>query len=120
MLACLREDPVMVVWWGTRVECVSALCRLEREGALTAADLGAALADLRQLRLSWCEIDPVDALREQAERLLRVHPLRAADALQLSAAVMAAQHRPSALPFVSLDPRLVAAAEREGFPVVAA
>jgi predicted nucleic acid-binding protein len=53
-----------------------------------------------------------------ATRLLRVHPLRAADALQLAAAIIAAEDDPRSLPFVTLDDRLALAAEREGFPVV--
>ena len=40
----LREDAAMVVWWGSRVECVSALRRREREGALDAADARRAVA----------------------------------------------------------------------------
>jgi predicted nucleic acid-binding protein len=50
--------------------------------------------------------------------LLRVHPLRAADALQLAAAIIAADSEPRSLAFVTLDDRLARAAEREGFPVV--
>lgn len=117
MLAALREDDSMVAWWGTRLECISALCRLERDGALSAEGLSSALADLRRLAACWSEVEPADVLRECAERLLRVHPLRAADSLQLAAAIVAAQHRPSTLLFVCLDGRLAAAAEREGFPV---
>ena len=109
----------MVVWWGTRLECVSALCRLEREGALPAAGLSTALADLRDVQASWNEVEPGEILRECAERLLRVHSLRAADSLQLAAAIVAAQQRPSTLPFVCLDARLATAAEREGFVMVA-
>jgi hypothetical protein len=44
--------------------------------------------------------------------------LRAADSLQLAAALVAAEHQPHALEFVSLDERLNEAASREGFPVV--
>jgi hypothetical protein len=51
--------------------------------------------------------------------MLRVHDLRAADALQLAAGVAAAEGRPATLAFVCLDERLAAAAEREGFGVVA-
>jgi hypothetical protein len=51
-------------------------------------------------------------------RLLRVHPLRAADALHLGAALVAAEDNPRTLPFVTLDDELALAAEREGFPVV--
>ena len=50
-----------------------------------------------------------------AQRLLRLHPLRAADALQLAAAVVASEHEPRSLDFVCLDERLAAAASREGF-----
>jgi len=50
-------------------------------------------------------------------RLLRIHPLRAADALQLAAALTAAEN-PGALAFVSLDDRLSDAARREGFSIL--
>ena len=62
------------------------------------------------------EVEPGEELRESAKRLLRVHDLRTADALQLAAAVYVAEARPSTLEFVSLDDRLLAAARREGFP----
>ena len=44
LLDLLEQDQVMVVWWGTPVECVSAIARREREAALTVADASAALA----------------------------------------------------------------------------
>jgi hypothetical protein len=47
-----------------------------------------------------------------------VHPLRAADSLQLAAAIIAAEREPTTLEFVSLDDRLGEAASREGFRVV--
>ena len=106
------------MWWGTGLECVSAFTRLEREGKLTAAELVAAIDNLPPLAASWQEVQPAARLRQTAERLLRVHPLRAADALQLAAAIIAADGDPSSLPFVTLDDRLARAAEREGFPVV--
>jgi hypothetical protein len=53
-----------------------------------------------------------------ASRLLRVHPLRAADALQLAAALAAAKGDPSSLDVVCLDQRLSEAARREGFRVL--
>ncbi len=43
------------------------------------------------VRLARREIDPSDEIRETAARFLRVHPLRAADALQLAAAFAAAE-----------------------------
>jgi uncharacterized protein len=51
-------------------------------------------------------------------RFLRVHPLRAADALQLAAAFVAAERRPSSLDIVTLDDQLAAAARKEGFVVL--
>jgi predicted nucleic acid-binding protein len=112
----LREDPVMLVWWGTAVECVSALQRLVREGTLTASEATEGEARLRQLELAWIEVEASHQVRMQAQRLLRVHPLRAADALQLAAAVVASSHEPAALPFLTADQRLREAAHKEGFP----
>ncbi len=118
VIAMLDQDPQVVVWWTTEVECVSAITRREREGVLDAADVVAATARLGTLRAAWEEIRPGTRLRQTATRLLRVHPLRAADALQLAAAITAADDDPRSLPFVTLDERLARAAEREGFPVV--
>lgn len=117
LLGLLERDPVILVWWGTRVECTAALARREREGALAVVEAGVALERLRVLAGRWQEILPADAIRTTAERLLRVHPLRAGDSLQLAAAIVAAEHEPAALEFVSLDARLNEAASREGFPV---
>jgi len=97
------KDPGMLVWWGSEVECVSALARLERDGALSPSALGLALSRLRQLADAWHQIDPNDAVREAAIRFLRVHPLRAADALQLAAAYLAAERRPSSLEVATLS-----------------
>ena len=113
--AVLVADPVMLVWWSTAVECGSAIARLERDGHLQASAADQAFARLQQLSESWHEVEPVDAVRETALRLLRVHPLRAADALQLAAAVIVAERRPSSMEVVTLDDRLAAAARKEGF-----
>ncbi len=117
MLAKAAEDPVMCVWWATEIECVSALSRLEREGALTEAAITAALERLDLLAEGWNEVQATAALRGAARRLLRVHALRAADALQLAAAVVVAEGLPASLAVVTLDERLATAARREGFAV---
>lgn len=118
MLTLLEQDRVMLVWWGTAVECTSAIGRREREGALTAAKSTISLERLRYLKDRWQEVLPSTALRDVAERLLRVHPLRAADSLQLAAAIIAAEREPVTLELVSLDDRLNDAASREGFRVL--
>lgn len=107
----------MCVWWGSEIECVSALARLEREDALAEAEMMTALERLDSLAQAWNEVQPVVAVRVAARRLLRVHPLRAADALQLAAAVVAAEGAPASLALVTLDERLASAARREGFAV---
>lgn len=119
LLALLERDPVMLVWWGTPVECTAAVARLEREGALGVPDAAAVLDRLRGLAATWQEILPAEEIRTTAQRLLRVHPLRSADSLQLAAAIVAAEHEPATLEFVSLDGRLNEAASREGFAVQA-
>ena len=111
------EQPA-IVWWATPVECASAIARLERDGSLTAAQAIDAFGRLDALGASWIEIEAGDEVREVARRMLRVHPLRAADALQLAAAWLASERRPASLPVVTLDERLRAAATREGFPLV--
>ncbi len=113
-----ERDPQIIAWWGTEVECVSAVTRRERDGALDAQSLAGALDRLDKLSLAWAEVEPGQRVRQVAFRLLRVHPLRAADALQLAAAIVASEDQPASLPFVTLDDRLALAAEREGFTVV--
>ena len=115
--ALAAKDTAMLVWWGSEIECVSALARLEREGTLAGPAVPRAFKRMRALADSWHEVDPSDAVREAAVRFLRVHPLRAADALQLAAAFLAAERRPQSLEMVTLDERLGAAAQKEGFPV---
>jgi predicted nucleic acid-binding protein len=113
-----ERDPEMLVWWSTAVECASAITRRDREGRLGSTEVSEALGRLDALELAWREVQPIDRLRSQAVRLLRVHPLRAGDALQLAAALLAAEDTPRTLPFLTLDDQLAQAAEREGFAVV--
>jgi len=118
VMAAYELDPEVVAWWATEAECVSALAGLEREGSLTAPSMTEGLRRLEGLAKAWREVQPVTAVRQTAIRLLRVHPLRTADALQLGAAIVAAENHPATLPLVTLDERLAQAAEREGFAVV--
>jgi predicted nucleic acid-binding protein len=116
--ASVARDPAILVWWGTEVECASAIARLERDGALEEAAVAQAFERLKQFAAGWHEIDPNDIVREAAVRFLRVHSLREADALQLAAAFVAAERRPASLEVITLDERLAAAARKEGFVLV--
>src|SRR5204863_1626963 len=100
------------------VECVSAVARLERDEALDGKAVAQAFKRLGRLAAAWHQVDPTDGVREAAVRLLRVHPLRAADSLQLAAAFVAAESRPASLEVVTLDDRLALAAQKEGFVVI--
>jgi predicted nucleic acid-binding protein len=113
----LEDDPVVVIWSLTPVEVASALWRLVREGTLS--DQAALVAESRAeglLSASYVVID-VEAAKLRARRLLRIHQLRAADALQLAAALSWAGDQPQSRVFLTLDERLAIAARREGFEV---
>jgi len=114
----LINAPSMVVWWGTRTECISALMRQVREGGLTPTDERAARHVLQTLVQTWTEMQPSEALRNTAERLITVHPLRTADALQLAAALQWCQGLTTGQGFVAFDRHLRDASYREGFTVL--
>jgi uncharacterized protein len=113
----LKDDPEVAVWWVTPVECASALARLERDGSLDAARAAVAFDRLDRLSASWFHVEPIDEIREIARRLLRVHTLRAADALQLAAAYIVAERRPPSIALLTLDDRVAEAGAREGFVI---
>lgn len=118
--AQLRQDAEVATWWGTRVECASALNRLARSGDMDEKELSVALRRLEMLAAAWTEVLPSDRVRARALRLLRVHALRAADALQLAACLAICADDPGAMIFLCADARLLAAAEKEGLQTVPA
>lgn len=115
--ALLERDEHVVVWWSTYVECCSAISRSRRVGKQSEEAQSRAVASLDLLRQAWYEITPAEEIRKHARRLLEVHPLRAADALQLAAAIQWSGHRAGG-ELVSFDTRLAEAARREGFKVI--
>lgn len=114
----LDEDPSMVVWWGTVVECLSSIARVERSGGLPRAGADLSRESLAVLRESWSEVEASEAVRNRATTLLLRHPLRAADALQLGAGLRWAAGEPERLGFVTLDTGLAEAARLEGFELL--
>ena len=113
-----REDSRIVTWWGSWIECTSALSRLHREGNLDNQGLALALGKLRRSAANWLQVRPSERVRQRALRLLRIHPLRAADACQLAAALAACSDDPTTLSLVCSDQRLSDAALKEGFLVL--
>ena len=114
----LREDPAVMVWMLTRVELCSALARGRRAEPPAARRLAAARREVFSAWEQWTEVTAVEVVRRHAERLIEAHPLRAADALQLAAALVAAEELPASLTFVTLDRQQGEAAEREGFTLL--
>ena len=114
----LREDAGVVVWTLTRVELLSALARRRRQEPGAARRLQAARREALVAWERWSEVPAVDLVRRHAERFVESHPLRASDALQLGAALVAAEDDPAGLDFVTLDCQQAVAAECEGFRVL--
>lgn len=107
-----------VVWWGTPVEIHSAISREHRLGQLSDREVQKALAQLAILVRGTKEILPGDHVRELARKMLDVHDLRAADSLQLAAALVWCQERPATRSFLGADRRLLDAVRAQGFSVV--
>ncbi len=112
------SDPGIITWWGSAIECASALNRLERERLVDGSTLSQLLAKLSEFESHWVQVPPIEQVKRIATRSLRIHSLRAADALQLAAALIAADGNPATLEFVTNDERLAIAAQMEGFPVL--
>ena len=112
-----REDRFVAVWWATPVECHSAFARLKRENRLKTGEEDRARTRLSALAGRWTEVVPSKRVRDIAIRILQLHLLRAADSLQLAAALVWAAGEPSGNGFVCLDQRLREAARCEGFSV---
>jgi hypothetical protein len=114
----LREDHEVVVWTLTRIELLSALARRRRLEPGAARRLTVARRELLEAWPRWIEITALEEVARRAERIVETHPLRAADALQLAAALVAAEDSPRSLDFVTFDRAQADAAEREGFRVL--
>jgi predicted nucleic acid-binding protein len=118
MRALVSEDGQMAVWAMTPLEVLSALWRRRRLAEIEARAHAAAEQALTHLEAAWSIVADVAQVERRARRLLASHPLRAADAAQLAAALLACDETPEWLPFVTLDERLAEAARREGFAVL--
>lgn len=118
LAALVTDDKETTIWWGTPLECHSALHRRHREHPLAPAAMAGAIERIRTIVDHADTVSPSDELRRRAARLLALHPLRAADALQLAAALLWCEEQPHAEGFVSLDMKLREAALKEGFTVL--
>jgi predicted nucleic acid-binding protein len=114
----LLREYTPIVWWGSALEILSALTRLRRQSFLTDPQFNAARARLGALRTTWREIQPSDRLRDLAQERLDRQELRAADALQLAAALVWCNQQPRNRPFLCRDVKLREAARNLGFLII--
>ena len=113
-----RQDPDMAVWWGTIVECHSAIARVLRDRAIDRSGAARGIERLSAIAAEWTEVEPSVGLRDAACRLLRAHPLHAADALQLAAALRLADETGDRMEMICFDDRLADAARLERVMVI--
>lgn len=118
MRKCLADDPVIVVWALTEVELCSALWRRARAGEIREVARRQAQSVFDDLLATANVVNSVAHVVARSRRILATHQLRAADSMQLAAALLVAGNEPESLEFVTLDERLGAAASHEGFLVL--
>lgn len=118
MISFFDQNEPVCIWTLTPIEAASALQRLYREKRLAAKELETAMAHFDQIFKGCLVIKNVERVKSRALRLLRLHSLKSADALQLAAALVSSQEEPQNHHFVTLDKRLKEAAHLEGFLVL--
>ena len=110
-----KRFPQKFVWWETSVEICSALARLERENLITLQKRLNAQKRLETIEKLWMEIQPVPRIKELARNFPARHKMKAADSLQLAAALVWCNEQPKGRDFISGDEKLIKVAETVGF-----
>lgn len=114
----LESDGGVAVWWGTSVEYASAVARRIRDGSVIVDRLDELVNFIDDLSTRWFEVQPDSKIKESAKMLVHRYPLRAADSLQLAAALSFVERYSRNTGFVCFDARLNWAATQEGFVVL--
>jgi predicted nucleic acid-binding protein len=111
----LFETYQVTVWWATPVEMTSALARLLRRQEIAQPIYTQAMREMDGIANLWDVIAPLEKVARDARALLELYPLRAADALQLAAALTWCEGNPKGNVFLTFDHRLREAAQSAGF-----
>lgn len=106
-----------VVWWETSVEICSALARIERKNKITNAQRLRAEKRLEILEKVWSEVSPNVRVKELARTFPAKYGMKAADSLQLAAALVWCKEQPKNSDFISGDEHLIKVAKTVGFTV---
>jgi predicted nucleic acid-binding protein len=123
---CIHQEPTpqalvfeskyrIAVWSATHVEIASALAYSLRRQEITPKELAQAKLQAEGLANLWDLIEPSAKIALNARALLERYPLRAADALQLAAALEWCEGKPKGNVFLTFDRRLRESAELAGF-----
>ena len=114
-MVALYRNYGMVVWWATPVEIASALRRLVRMKQITPDDWVISRRLALDLAESWRIVQPSNSLRKHAAQLVERYDLKAADAMQLAAALDWCENSPHGEVFLTADQKLRQAAVLNGF-----
>ena len=105
----------VVIWWATPVEVTGALARMLRMSHLDALEWRKALKGVSQSFETWFVVKPSETVLATAIEIVERYDLRAADALQLAAALEWCDGVPRGHKFLTVDRRLQDAAILYGF-----
>lgn len=109
------ENYSIVIWWAAPVEIAGALARLLRMKKINSQEYSESRKLAGEMSSLWSTIRPSDSLRTRATRVVEHYDLRAADALQLAAALEWCGDQPQGRMFLTVDRRLRQAATLTGF-----
>jgi hypothetical protein len=111
----LYESYRIVTWRATQVEIMSGLTRLDRMGQITHDRFLIGKQIAQEIMRDWISVGSIESTAGNACLLLELYPLRAADALQLAAALEWCEGKPRGNVFLTFDRRLREAAGLAGF-----
>ena len=114
-VATLYASYRVVIWWATPVEIASALARLVRTGEISSNERAKARRVATTLGGDWSVVQPSNILLRQAAQLVEHYDLKAADAMQLAAALDWCEDSPHGEIFLTADQKLREAALLSGF-----
>ena len=111
----LYESYRIVTWRATQVEIMSGLTRLDRMGQITHDRFFIGKRIAQEIMRDWISVGSIESIAGNACLQLELYPLRAADALQLAAALEWCEGKPRGNVFLTFDRRLREAAGSAGF-----
>jgi predicted nucleic acid-binding protein len=115
--ATARGDRDAIVWMFTETEVLAAIHRARLANRLSDDEVGTAERRLERLARAWKVVVDAPTVQKEAREVIRRHRIRAADSLQLAAALLWAKGRPKGRGFVVADHDLALAATADGFDV---